>query len=264
LELEKLNYQSEGLINKELSYELSALLVADSLFYGVLDYNRRLRKANFKNLDHSVIGSIESEYTIRKTKVGILSRIFTILPSHEFSSSFAHDFIEHTHLLNNENNYLIRNDYCEKFNLRVVYAVLKEDLDFLQSSFDTPILYHFITTAIENLDTSRIDNEVRVVLLDGIMIVTVHNGTKLMMANVYDYYDTASFLYFISLTFRQLDLDHAHQLITLSGMIDQPDEMVTTMKRYYGNVQIAEGGILTESNMPTHYYHPLYCVSKCG
>lgn len=264
MELEHLDYSSEGTINKDISYELSALLDADSLFYGVLDYSRRLKKAAYLTLDREVQDPIEKEYKIRKVKIGILSPIFTLVPAQEFSSSHAADLIQHNHLLPDGVDHLIRNDYCEKFNIRVVYAVTKQDLDFLTTSFEAPSLHHFITACIEDLDVSVTGVQFRVILLSGKMTIVVHEGEKLLLANTYAYTDTATFLYFVTLVFKQLGLDRLDQLITISGYLSISDEIIATIKKYYAQVQFVDHSVILDSDVPRHYYHPLYLVSKCA
>ena len=76
MELRDLEYRAHGAINKNISYELSALIDADSLVYGVFDYNRTLIWAGRGSL--SEIDSLKEELInngikIRKVKVGILS-----------------------------------------------------------------------------------------------------------------------------------------------------------------------------------------------
>lgn len=217
----------------------------------------------YLSLDKHISEPVEKEYKIRKVKVGILSPIFTLVPAQEFSSKHASELINHNHLLPEGVDYLIRNDYCEKFNIRVVYAVSKQDVDFLTSSFESPSLHHFISACIEDLDITQSDIQFRVIVLSGKMTVIVHREETLLLANTYTYTDTATFLYFITLAFKQLGLNPLDQLVTIAGYLAPSDEILTTMRKYYANVQFVDHSVIVDFDVPRHYYHPLYLVSKC-
>lgn len=252
------------MINKDLSYELSALIDADSLFYGILDYQRHLRKASYINLSQveSLVDQI-IECKIRKSKVSFVSSEFALVPTHEYSNNIAADLLWHGQKQDYE-EYILRNDYCERFNLRVIYAIDRIDFNRVQDYFSSLSIFHFVTACLDACDTDSPFKTIRLTIFENRMVVILHEGKILHLANVYEYSDENEMLYFIGLIFSLYNLDYIKQQIVLSGWIKDDDEKARLINKYFGNVTMAHQPLVIDGFKSPHVYHPIYCVSQCA
>lgn len=264
MELIDYNYQSEGLINKEISYELSALIDADSLFYGIIDYRKQLKRAvrvGLHNLDNQALTS-QIDYSIRKTKVAFLSNQFCLVPTHEYSNNYGAELLWHGQK-DADSDYILRNDYCEKFDLRVIYSIRRDDIYRFQDSTSPIALHHFVTACLETCDTTNPSKKVKLMIFDHKLLILVHEGKRLLICNVYDYNEPTTLLYYVSLVYEQMKLDRQSQSVEIAGLLTSKEDTFHLLKKYFGNISFADYGLSLDGFQAPHVYHPLYCVSQC-
>jgi len=269
LELRDLEYKAPGAINKNISYELSALIDADSLVYGVFDYNRTLIWAGRGSL--SGIDSLKEELskngiTIRKVKVGILSSPHTIIPNDEFNTDTIRDMITHVNHIVQPEQYIYRNDYAVEHKLRVLYAVKKEVVKKLNISFENCQLIHVNFAQVESTETAEGQNHmVRLCFYESSFCMSIVLQDQLILCNTYRRRDSQDVLYFVALAFERLGLDHSSQTIEVGGFVMHNDPLLRELKKYFGGIKYATGYIRSNLKQSDEHYHlPLYMISKCA
>ncbi len=267
MELRNWNYRSEEPINKNISFELSALVNADSFVFGVFDHARDLKLADAKSwseLMDTDLDQLVSDVKIRKTKLGVMNSLFSIVPESEFKLSHSSIFLGHVCDLMDAEHHMIRNDYSERFQLRVIYAVEKDVIKKVQESLVSPSLSHFVYACIDSMpDTSQ--QAVRVVKIGDQAVILVTQGDRLILANQYTIHTDSDILYYLSLIFERLGLDREQQPVEIVGEVEKTGSLYSLLSQYYGELMIpAEPQLISTATIADHVYHPLYYISKCA
>lgn len=268
MEIKDIVYRPTESINNDKSYELSALINADSFFYGIFDYGSNLKCAFGLPQSSSKFSDLVSaqEMGIRKAKIGIVNTLFTLVPDKEFAVKDSFQWLSSACRIDNPEDYIIRNDYSDEYKLRVVYAVPKPLMKDIKESIDNCSLVHFVFSCLDSIPNTGSKKKVRLIKLDKFIVIVVKDGNQLLLANMYDYQSNMDILYFLSLVFDRLNLDSKEQHIELAGMFSKEDNLIDLLLDYYGNIQLAEGYLKLIYNEAFSEYHflPLYCISKCA
>ena len=270
MELSQVEYKLTSAINKNISYELSALVDADSLFYGVFDYTKtlvwagRVRLSETNQLKQELL---DHGIKIRKVKIGILNSQHTIIPNDEFNTDTIQDIVTHVNYIDQPDQYIFRNEYSVQHKLRVLYAVEKEVIKTLNAAFDNCQLIHVNFAQIESIteaETSQ-DHQVRLCFYESTFCLTIVNKEQLLLCNTYDYDRNEDVLYFLGLAFDRLGLDHSTQSVEVGGYIPHDGELLTELEKYFGGIRYATGYIKSKlASTEEHLHLPLYMISKCA
>ncbi len=267
MELDLIEYKASATINKDISYELSALINADSLFYGVFDYAKTLIWA--ARIPLSRISLLREELgkndiNIRKFKAGFYSTAYTIIPNEEYSSADSETLYEHVNHYESPNDYILRSDYSEQFGLRLIYSVPKEVVKLVNQAFDNCSMIHANFAQLETMPSND-ESLVRLCFHDASFDLSVTQNNQLKLSNSFEYETVKDLLYFVGLTFERLGLDHRNQIIELGGLIDYEGEVVQMLKEYFGAVRYGNGYIKSDLERSEEHIHlPLYMISKCA
>jgi len=270
LELSHIEYKLTSSINKNISYELSALIDADSLFYGVFDYNKTLVWAGHGSLsetDKLKAELFDNGITIRKVKIGILSSPHTIIPNEEFNTDTIKDLITHVNHIQQPEQYIYRNEYSVQHKLRVLYAVEKDVIRTINSAFDNCQLIHVNFAQVESTKTegSQEDHIVRLCFYESSFCLSIVHSQQLILCNTYNYSNNQDVLYFLGLAFNRLGLEHRTQAVEVGGYVIHDGELLQELKRYFGGIRYATGYIKSKLESSEEHYHlPLYMISKCA
>jgi hypothetical protein len=159
---------------------------------------------------------------------------------------------------------ILRNDYCEKFDLRVIYAIHRDHIYRFQDTSPSLAIHHFVTACLETCDTSVPTKVVKLMIFRDKLLILVHEGKSLLICNVYDYNEPTTLLYYISLVFEQLGLDRKTQPVKVAGLMTSEEDAFSLLKKYYGNISFADQGLSLEGFQAPHVYHPLYYISLCA
>lgn len=243
------------------TYELSAVFDADSFFYGIWDKEMHLQRADYLNNwpeNPDVIWP-----GLGAARFGLANHLFALVPETEFVQEEQKHYVLDTCRFDNKRSYIFRNDYAEKFHLRVVYALGAPDLKRLNSHFETPALVHIVTSYLDSLQTLTFDSKIHVMLLSSKMLVVVSNAEKLQLVNLYKVNSSNDILYFISLLCNRFELDPVRICIELSGFINPHTENYSQLQKYFGNLRFRKITDLSQIEN-NHCYHALHSVSKCA
>ncbi len=269
MEIDLVEYRSSDSINKDITYELSALINADSLFYGVLDYNGHLvwaAEIALNNINLLKQELLSNNINIRKFKVGIQNQLYTIVPNEEYGSAASKELLLHTNAINDTEEYLIRNDYSEAFGLRYIYALPNHLVKEINGAFDNCSLVHAAHANLEWLPTSSTTTiQVHMCFYREHFDLTISKSTTLMLSNTFRFSSEQDVLYFLGLAFDRLQLDAVSQEITVGGFIIHDGSMILALRDYFGHVRIATDRIKSDTDHAQKHYHlPLYMISKCA
>lgn len=270
MELNRIEYKLTSSINKNISYELSALVDADSLFYGVFDYSRTLVWAGNTHLsqtDQLKQELLDNDIKIRKVKVGILNSQHTIIPNDEFNTETIKDIVTHVNHIDQPEQYIYRSEYSVEHKLRVLYAVQKDVIKTLNTAFDNCQLIHVNYAQV--VSTSDVvatqDCMVRLCFYESRFCLTVVDKEQLILCNTYDYSSNQDVLYFLGLAFERLGLTYSTQSVEVGGYVIHEGDLLSELKRYFGGIRYATGYIKSNlKHSEEHYHLPLYMISKCA
>lgn len=270
MELSHIEYKLTSSINKNIFYELSALVDADSLFYGVFDYNKTLVWAGHTSLSHTdqlKQELLDNEIKIRKVKIGILNSQHTIIPNGEFNTDTIRDIVTHVNHIDQPEQYIYRSEYSVQHKLRVLYAVQKEVIRTLNAAFDNCQLIHVNFAQVESTSNGGVtqDYTVRLCFYESIFCLTIVDKEQLILCNTYDYSRNQDVLYFLGLAFERLGLDPSTQSVEVGGYVTHDGDLLSELKRYFGGIRYATGYIKSKLKSSEEHYHlPLYMISKCA
>lgn len=259
-----LNKEAESFYSNDIKYELSALIDADSFFYGLLDYGHKLAYSNYA-LSSDVVPPeiLQQSDKIRKTKLGYINNLVTLIPNDSFVQEDLSTILQHTCAIQQIKDYVLRSEHSLKHDLRVCYALPKKTVRQVTDVFDAPMLNHFVTTFIDQINVDQGD-ALHACKLGSFILVSVVNNGKLALTNVYAAVDAVSSFYFISLAYQKIFMKMSFAPIHLSGLIEEGDELHKLIADYYTYVDfVSEGitldGVRLDSNGA---FYPLYCISN--
>ncbi|MEJ2880012.1 DUF3822 family protein [Pedobacter sp. GR22-6] len=95
------------------------------------------------------------------------------------------------------------------------------------------------------------------------------NDGKLIFSNYYQIENSEEFNYYLLFIVQQLQIDTAHTVLSLSGIIHQGDAHYECVSKYFSHIEFStalneglDGRILED--MPSHYYSSLLALDLCG
>ena len=258
--------ESKDFKQVDKAYELSALLYADSFFYGLFDYGFKLSKADKISISNDLKTSIisSSKGSIRKAKLGILNSSFVLIPKADFRHEDINQYLTMSIGNINLEKEIVRSDYIVNHSIRVCYSVSKKDITLINSCFEAPSLQHYITTIIASIPDGK-DGLFVHIIESNIVIVAILEG-KIKLANIYEAADVETIFYYISLAYQESDLSTMNAIIHITGDKSQDDQFNELIHSYCSNVTttsppISMDNILLED---AYRYTALFNISKCG
>lgn len=254
--------------NSGKSCELSALLYADSFFYGLMDYGQLLLKTGVqKSAELSTILSDNLDYKIRRTRLAVMDNNFVIFPEGSYTSENIGTAFYHSHGFTVE-RYLFRSDSMDDLGLKVVYAIDKEKVKWINQTFDSPSLIHFTTAMLSNVKLKEGDaaSRLHVCLVGSQLSLVLIVDNNLKWCNTYDCGNVKAFLYYIGLVSEIFLLPTNELELYLSGWLDKDHLYVKELNKYFSLLKFQDQGInFYGVNTDNHqYYHPLVAISKCA
>lgn len=256
MEIISLSYQSAQLAYQDISYELSGLIDSDSFFYGLFDYQKKLLKAD--RIDQSQLSDELAAYASSRQRLAIASSSFSVVPAHEYSSAMGASLLGHvTHI--DEDHVIVRNDYSSRYDVRVVYAIDRDQIQSMQTRFDQLSMMHYITVMLESCDIK--DSGISASLIGERLYIIAVRGEQLLMANAYEVHSDYDVLYFLQLVYQRLELD-ANSALRLSGEFHK-DFVEQYINTYFAEVQYDTSDMGLADQQHSSIYSPLYHVSQC-
>lgn len=256
--------ESKDFQNTDIKYELSALLDADSFFYGLFDYGSKLAFSNnIDSIDGLAQESWRGQTKLRKTKIGLLNSLIVMIPETEFRAADIAPIVTTTCNLSDTSQYIIRSDRIEKHGLRVCYAVPKELVKTMTNTLDGPILNHYVSTFLDSITDTSV-NALYIDLSSDLLIIAACRDGKLFFANTYLIKESLDGLYWISSVHKSVFEDDRATPIFYSGKNIEVSTLLITLGSYYSQLKKMTHSISFDGDpiKGDVYYYPLYCISQ--
>lgn len=258
--------ESQHFADADKKYELSALIDADSFFYGVFDYGQSIQRIGRSTFAHPETASLlkDSRATIRKFKLALLSPVFTLIPREEYSPEDLGSYLTATYPDLPLYQYILRSDHISQLDVRVCYPVEKNQLTALTNRYDSASLTHYVSTLLEYIPREK-DGIYVLCIEDNAIVIGMKSG-RLHFCNqerLKSYLDT---FYTIQNACDLLYEGDNNYTIYIAGAGNKMDELISLLQKYHPHIEplspqmTMDGEIVTDSN----YLFPLYTISKCG
>lgn len=244
----------EVLNKKNNTRELSAILDADSFFYGLFQDDRLVRIGS-KEL--SLINQFE-EHPVN-VKVAVRSDIFTHVPVAAFNKTRKEEYLS----------------FSKKFSALkkpyVSYDILSNDLVTIwamESSRKKMLatvskhLLHLSTALIDYIRSFKMDGVYVHFMNASFEVIVIKNG-QLTLYSQYDYYLLTDLLYFVRLTFENVGLKPKSDKLFLMGAISYQDDRYNILSEYFSNIDFLD--LVDEvKRRNSHKNASLHACHQCG
>lgn len=251
------------------SYELSAVIDADSFFYVLSDYgDKYIHHGKASMAELSVDKLVPNErVSIRRTKLGIANDLFTIVPATDYHGSKKEAYVRHAAALDPSVTYIFASDYHAQARAYICYAMPQSVVQTCQQTFDQPVFAHIIAAVMDRAcqATEKSSSIYLCKVASQTLMLFVDEGV-FKLGRVIKADGPLNILYFTSLVTEIYQLDPALINIELSGAIDPGDRINALLQKYFANVNFSEIPIHLQMDNPSHIaaYLPIYSVSKCA
>jgi len=258
-----LKKESKDFQNKNLKYELSALLDADSFFYGLFDYGSKLAYSDrISSIDDLSSEPWNERISLRKTKIGLLNNLVTLIPESEFRAADMTSIIATSIGISDTSQYILRSDRSEKHNLRICYAVPKGLVKTITNLLDSPILHHYVSTFLDSISDVKEDG----IYLDfsgEVLIVIALKGGKPLLVNTYKVTEDLDAFYWIALAHQSIFKEDKSAPIYFSGKLIGETTLYTTLKSYFPQLRKLKHAITLDgiSIAEEEALYPLHSIS---
>jgi hypothetical protein len=266
-----------------LSYELSILVGADSIYYMVNDAQLNILALKTHHFDHNK-ASIQLENlrttffddsllkeSYRVIKIVFTTPHFTLIPSKFYNDSQRQTYFKNL-------NTIGQNDFLETDNLKNIgfyniYQINKPLLEFTKSLFNQSVLqYHHIFTALiegcRKIAELRTGHQLFANIRDNQVQILFFDGKELIFANGYTFKTNHDLIYFILMVYEQFKLNPEVIPLSISGSLTQDSEIYKIIFRYIRHLHFIQappyfrfGNQFT--GVPQHFYFDLFSIKLC-
>lgn len=226
---------------------LSVIFDSDSFFYAVSDLDNNLNlavKYSLENDPYGEIPSIIQKETLDQhyySTVNIFSKIdkFTFAPSDEYTYGDERAFIKNSF---KSKSHLVGLDLSAKEHLTVIHGF---DQSY-QKAFDAlSSEQNFRHLSLAYIEGINLDG-VHCTIYDKSLIVLVRNKGRFLFYNQFRAVTTEEKMYFIMLTYDQLNLDPLTTKLILGGLKEQVNSLSSLLSTYLAKI---EETVVTFSNI---------------
>lgn len=249
---------------KRTPHVLSALIGADTFFYGTFDSKFKLCSAkSFTDVDFSdqqIVADLIAD--IKENKASKIKIASTTKP-----------YIHTPHGNLNLANYFpaFENKDLEVESLtaqevEVIYGVSKLVGKFINKISDELEVFH-LSTVLANEVYPSTKPTLSAHIENGILHVLHSDVDNFKYYNQFTCLNENDYLYFILLAFKELGLKPEEHRLFLSGRVDKLSPIYQLIQNYIRDVEIANPYLLSiADNGPQkpHYYYDLYATAICG
>ncbi len=250
------------------SYELSALICADSFFYVLFDYGQQVIKTDWvqsKIPNHEMLLE-DSQASFRRAKFALFNKDYLILPNGIYQQDQLQTLFREVNGFLGE-GYLFRSESVDALDVRVCYAVSKHQLKQLNQDFDSPVLIHHMTAQLCSIPTFTKGRCVLyVTYIQEKMMLSLVDGKQLVWSNFYECKNVNAFVYYIGVALQTLQVDLQSVDIMIAGWLHAEHQYIRTIQTYYSGVTIHQSELTLPGNeLANHqYYQPLVAISQCA
>ena len=243
---------------------LSAVLGADSFFYGLFDSSMQLYSCTYHEnvlYDEAFITSLAGElskYAGIPQKVAVGTKPYLHVPLGQ------EDVVKYYPAF--DDKYLIE-EKLSSSKAVVLYGIAAKHQRVLHECMDEPAVHHLSKVFHSQAPTSTDTHLMLHIDADRVHILATSQG-ELILYNQFYCGAKEDYLYYAMLMYDILGLDPNKVPLRLSGRVEQESEVYDLL---YGYIRVVEFVKATESNyladdqrQPLHVYDDLYSTALCG
>lgn len=255
-----INIDINNLDDVKKSNTLSAVIKADSFFYGVFDAHQLILAKTFSNVNFSDPGEILEDSNLQLDYA-------TISVSVE-GRPFLHTAEEDSEVLKYFPEFNKTKIYKELFtghDVNTYFALTRPQNRFLKKLFGKrSFSLHHLSTALAHQSFPATDQLLAHIEDKNLHIMAFRAG-HFQFYNQFKCACKEDYLYYILLVYSQLERDPNVFPLTISGAVDVVSETYQLLYSYIRNIKTVSPMLLqVKSNNPKHYYHNLYATATCG
>jgi len=245
---------------------LSAVIGADSFFYGLFTADSQLLECN-----HYKIDSFDDQATIDRIKSDIYSTEGLSIKVAYSGKPYLHNDKSNAGTLTKFfpafTNKDIDIDNLTDQDVVVDYGMTKQHSNFISGVLGENVLKFHLSTVVANYYYPY-SSEKLVALVDDNKLHVLHaKDTNFLYYNQFDCANENDFLYFISLVYKEMNLDPESTILELSGKMDLNSPIYKLLEGYYRNIQFMRSSILDVKDLRfkarQHYYLDLFATAIC-
>ncbi len=245
-------------------YILSAVIGADSFFYGLFDADYNLYACKYyDDVDYDeaftkVIAEEMKPYSGVRQVVSFSTKPFLHMGSDDETVVKYYPAYDDKQLA------------VEKFTtqeIRVLYGLDSQHLKFLEDCFDRPS-YHHISTVLNHAFYPNTKKQLILHVDNGIAHLTYANQERMIYYNQFKCDDKKDYLYFTMMAYELLKLDPENVPLVISGRLEKSSEIYDLLYDYIRNIEFVNSRHLGVEDVrfrqSKHIYNDLYSTAICG
>lgn len=245
---------------------LSAVIGADSFFYGLFTSDNQLLESNYYQIssfsDESVISTIKRD--IFSTDGLDVKITYSGKPYMHNERTLGGALLQFFPAFDNKDTDA---DILTDQTVTVDYGITKQHSAFLRSIFDKVNATFHLSTVLANYYYPY-SSEKLIALVDNSRLHLMYaKDTQFLYYNQFDCMDENDYLYFISLAYKEMKLNPDTAMLELSGKVDFDSPIYKLLQGYIRNVDLMRSSILDVKDLrykaKQHYYLDLFATAIC-
>lgn len=243
---------------------LSAIIGADSFFYGLFDQNYKLLGCTYqKDVDFSpaFVEQIAAElapYADLQQRIAFSTKPFLHVSASEedvsrYYPSYDDKLVEHEKLTAQD--------------IKVLYGLKGRHLALVEEAFSKPECHH-ISTVLHNAAYPNRKVMVHMHIDNDTVHLLAAATDQLRYYNQFYCVDEKDYLYFVLLAYQQLGYDTNEVPLSVSGRVSKDSDIYNLMHGYIRHIDFVSPDLLRVEDIrfrkTKHYYHDLFSTSICG
>jgi len=245
---------------------LSAVIGSDSFFYGLFSEDHQLLESQYYPIDN-----FDDQSIIDKVKDDIFSIQNLQIKVSSTSKPFLHSRVEESgKLMKFFPAFLNKETKDNKFtdqDVVVDYGLTKSQSHFLDVVLNGNSRNFHISTVLSNYFYPYSKKQLVAYIEDERIHILFGKDTNFIYYNQFNCVHENDYLYFISLMFDQLKLDHEKDNLLLFGRLDMDFPLHNLLHGYFRNIEFAKSEKLFVTDLryrgKQHYYLDLFATALC-
>lgn len=245
---------------------LSAVIGSDSFFYGLFSEDYELLECQYYSIskfdDQKIIDKVKYDiFSIENLKINISTLSKPYLHSNIDEAGKLLDFFPAF-----QNKEVKDNKFTDQ-DVVVDYGLTKSQDQFLKVIFGEESRNFHISTVLSNYFYPYSKRQLIAFIENDKVHIMYGKDTKFLFYNQFNCVHENDYLYFISLVYDQLGLDHENDNLVLFGRLDIDSPIQTLLHGYFRNIEFLRSEKLLISDfrfkMKQHFYLDLFATAIC-
>ncbi|HTD95155.1 MAG TPA: DUF3822 family protein [Chitinophagaceae bacterium] len=163
-------------------------------------------------------------------------------------------------------------DQCKQedvpgWQLQNIYSVPKDVFDWTYENFAGGTYWHTYTVGIRKIEATNFEGSLSVDFRADDFSVIASKGSKLLLAQTYEYFTPADVIYYLLNVCRQFAFSQDTVRVALSGLIDKQSTLYNELYQYFLHVRFREAEWALppgEQEYPSHFFTSLNDLAQCA